>query len=180
MDSVESLVFRYKRRYALIPYHFLRINPFYSGARLLLLLLKSQMPTTITLLKCGSDCRECKYVASFWVGTLFTLFLQVKISSKPNHPGIKLGMGLPDIQALVNKAVNLIQERKSDIEVLRKNAEQIKFGMSNNECSEVYSLSCRVEVGSRGWKLRGFVRRDRQGYRRLQVCLRLAFAFITD
>lgn len=51
----------------------------------------------------------------------------VKVSSKPDHPGIQTGMGLPDIQALVNKAVSLLQERQSDIEVLRKNAEKVNF-----------------------------------------------------
>jgi hypothetical protein len=55
--------------------------------------------------------------------------MQVKISSKPNHPGLKLGVGLPDIQNLVNKAVNLIQERKSDIDLIRENAKKIDFGV---------------------------------------------------
>jgi hypothetical protein len=55
------------------------------------------------------------------------------VSSKPNHPGIKTGMGLPDIQEVVNKAVSLIRERESDIEVLRKNADKINFGMRKRE-----------------------------------------------
>jgi len=55
--------------------------------------------------------------------------MQVKISSKPNHPGLKLGVGLPDIQNLVTKAVNLIQERKSDIDLIRENAKKIDFGV---------------------------------------------------
>eukprot|EP00026_Physarum_polycephalum_P000153 Phypoly_transcript_00153.p1 GENE.Phypoly_transcript_00153~~Phypoly_transcript_00153.p1 ORF type:complete len:1043 (-),score=250.60 Phypoly_transcript_00153:3302-6352(-) len=53
--------------------------------------------------------------------------MQVKVTSKPNHPGIKTGMGLPDIQALVNKAVSLIRERESDIETLRKNVDKVNF-----------------------------------------------------
>ena len=58
-----------------------------------------------------------------------SLLSQVKVTSKPNHPGITTGMGLPDIQNLVNKAVSLIRERESDIEVLRQNADKISFGM---------------------------------------------------
>jgi len=63
----------------------------------------------------------------------------VKVSSKPDHPGIQTGMGLPDIQALVNKAVSLLQERQSDIETLRKNAERVntndvKWGVEVGNC----------------------------------------------
>lgn len=54
--------------------------------------------------------------------------MQVKLSSKPDQPA-DAGMGLPDIQDLVNKAVALIQERKSDIDLIRENAKHIDFGV---------------------------------------------------
>ena len=50
------------------------------------------------------------------------------MTSKPNHLGITTGMGLPDIQNLVNKAVPF-RERELDIVVLRQNANKISFGM---------------------------------------------------
>jgi hypothetical protein len=54
--------------------------------------------------------------------------MQVRIARKPNHPGFNTGgMGLPDVQGMVNKAVSLIQERRGDINALQANVKQINF-----------------------------------------------------
>lgn len=67
--------------------------------------------------------------------------MQVKVTSKANFVGPKKtgGMGLPDLQALVNKAVALLQERKSDIDMLKKNVEKVnvqdvKWGVELGNC----------------------------------------------
>lgn len=97
LEDIESLVFRYKRKRRV---------------------LRSLEVSTDDL---NAPIDE-DYLTDVW----FRLQgMQVKISSKPNHPGLKMGMGLPDIQALVNRAVSLIQERQSDIEVVKANAAKI-------------------------------------------------------
>jgi hypothetical protein len=87
--------------------------------------------------------------------------MQVKVSSKPDFPEAQTGMGLPDIQEIVNKAVSLLQERKSDIEVLRQNAERItlpdvKWGVEVGNCEVL--LEKQDENGSKVYKPYGTVR----------------------
>lgn len=56
--------------------------------------------------------------------------MQLKVTQKQNYQkSTSAGMGLPDVQALVNRVVATIQERKGDIDALRENVKQINFGM---------------------------------------------------
>jgi len=51
--------------------------------------------------------------------------MQVKVSKKPDFVSASAGLALPDVQAMVTRVVTMIQDRKSDIEILKTNVKQI-------------------------------------------------------
>eukprot|EP01113_Clastostelium_recurvatum_P020145 TRINITY_DN2393_c0_g1_i1.p1 TRINITY_DN2393_c0_g1~~TRINITY_DN2393_c0_g1_i1.p1 ORF type:complete len:1118 (-),score=267.47 TRINITY_DN2393_c0_g1_i1:1140-4493(-) len=53
--------------------------------------------------------------------------MQVKVMRRPGARAPTAGMGLPDMQAMVNKVVSAIQSRKGDIDALKQNVKDINF-----------------------------------------------------